>query len=472
MNLKNTKQNPLASVTEYKERKELGSTVVDQTISKSIEAQVTVLNHNDQYLDKLIGKITHCVNSELYEFARLEAEETAIGNVKDKYHKLSLVTNQVCKNLTGTVTFGCLDENSAQNDVVEYGYPIGVIFAVIPMTNPIPNSLFKILNAIKTRNSLIVSYPRAGVSVGNKLITLVQSLLEEAGISPNLIQSVPLPSDRAQAQKFMSHDKVNLILATGGQKLVRAALSSGNPAYAVGPGNVPAIVCKGANLSKAARNIVQSKSYDNGIICGSESVLIVEKVVDIEFMKQLEAQKAAVLSLKEKQTAISHWYDNDGSIRREIVGKSAAFLAELAGITRDYQILVLVLPCLKSEIDLLGKEKLAPFVALISVSDNELIPVANSVLSFDGAGHTAVVHTNDPHMIDKCAVELPAGRILANTPATFGMMGVSTELPLSFMLGSGSWGKNISTDAITWRHFLNIKRLALHVNDIKVPELS
>ena len=452
------------------------SAAMEQTVDQAVTAQALMLDQTDKQLDSVISKIAYLVDCELAEFALLEAQETKLGNVKDKQHKLSLVVNQVCQDLVGTVTGGRLDKQAnnqqANAAVTEYASPVGIIFAVIPMTNPIPNSLYKILNAIKTRNALIISYPRLAVSVGAKLIALVQDVLKAAGLPPQLIQSVPLPSDRVKVSQFMQHPKVDLILATGGQGLVKAALSSGTPAYAVGPGNVPAIICNDAPLEATAEAIIQSKSYDNGIICGSESALIVERNIALSFSIQLEKSGAAVLTVAEKSIATAHWFEAPGQLNRTVVGKSAQALANLAGIKRDYEIKMLVIPCLPGEVVSYGQEKLAPIVAMFTMETEQLIPLAQSVLSMDGSGHTAVVHTQDPAMMHQCALELPVGRMLVNSPSTFGMMGVSTALPLAFMLGSGSWGGNISTEAITWRHLVNIKRLSMHVQDVIVPDVA
>jgi len=444
---------------------------IEETINAAVNAQSRIISQTDQQLDKVISTIACLVKIELAEFAKLEALETDLGNANDKQHKLSLVVNQVCQDLQGVITAGRLQDNQ-NNDVIEYASPKGVIFAVIPMTNPIPNSLYKILNSIKTRNALIISYPRAALSVGAKLIKLVQKVLNDTGLPPRLIQSVPLPSDREKVSQFMQHPKIDLILATGGQGLVKAALSSGTPAYAVGPGNVPAIICKDAPLAATAKAIIQSKSYDNGIICGSESVLIIEQEIATLFSQQLEQSGAAVLTAVEISIATAHWFETQGKLHRKIVGKSAQVLADIAGIKRDYEIRMLVIPCQEREIHSYGQEKLAPIVAMLSIDTDNMIPVAKAVLAMDGSGHTAVVHTLNETIIHQCGIELPVGRILVNSPSTFGMMGVSTALPLTFMLGSGSWGGNISTDAITWRHFVNIKRLSLHVNDVVIPNTS
>lgn len=437
---------------------------IDTTIENARLAQSSFCNWSDSDIDKIILQISEQVASREQEFANDTVAETGIGNAIHKAHKLRLVHNQVSSELIGKKTIGQI--TSLDCGVTEYASPRGTIFAVIPMTNPIPNSLFKILLALKTRNSLIVSYPRKATTVGSKLINLVQGILMLNNAPKNMVQVVSQPSSRAKVNCFMQHEAIDLILATGGAGLVKSAYSSGNPSFGVGPGNVPVLICPDANLNNAAESIVQSKAYDNGIICGSESNLIVDHTVLSEFSDKLKAHNAAILTAEEKSRSLRFWFDGNGSISEEALGKSPEVLAQLADIKRDYPIKVFIIPAYVEEYEILGKEKLAPVLSMFESTTEEGLNLAIQFLANDGAGHSAVIHTRDEDKIKTFAEKIPAGRILVNTPATFGMMGVSTKLNLSFMLGSGSWGGNITTEAITWRHLLNIKREARHAYDV------
>lgn len=440
--------------------------IIKDTILKAKNSQQQICTWSDESLDALILDIAKSVELQASKFAQLTVDETEIGCVTHKIHKLSLVHNDVVNNLMGLKTQGQISTNET-GSIKEFASPIGVVFAVVPLTNPVPNSLFKAVISIKTRNALIISYPRKATNVGYMLIELIHQKLLDHGAPKDLIQVVPQPSSRELVNQFMKCNDVDLILATGGSGLVKAAYSSGNPCYGVGPGNVPTWVTDDADLDLAASSIVSSKSYDHGIICGSENNLIVDAKVKNKFVDKLEEHSACVLSQEEKDRAIEAWFE-DGALRREVMGKPASELIELANITRGYDVKICVLEASDEEFELLGGEKLAPVVSMFESYGLEGVDTCRRFLDYQGAGHTAVIHSNNQNYIDYFAEQIPAGRVLINTPSTFGMMGVSTDLPVSFMLGSGSWGGNLTTDAITWKHLLNIKRLATHTHNVPI----
>ncbi|WP_086933342.1 aldehyde dehydrogenase family protein [Agarilytica rhodophyticola] len=439
---------------------------IDETVKKSQMALAPLLMKTDKELDAVIRDMSSIVAKNLEFFANEEARQTGIGNSFHKQHKLSLVCKHVSKNLYGLKTLGRLEDNNDPN-VVEYGSPLGVIFAIIPSTNPIPNSLFQSLHAVKTRNTLIVSYPKKAVNIGEKFVNMMREVFSKHSIPQDILQVVPQPSSRSSVHRFMSHPSVDRVLATGGEGLVKSAFSSGTPCLGVGPGNAPTLVYEDANLTKAAEMIIESKAYDNGIICGSENNIIVVNSVYDEFCRALENMGAAVLNESEARTANHLFFDDNKKLKQSIIGLDAKRLAKQANISREYDIRVILIPAQTEDI-WLAKEKLAPLLSIFSVSKKNIIDLAKDILTHGGAGHTASIFTNSGDNIDNFANHLFAGRLLVNTPATFGMMGVSTDLPLSFMLGSGSWGGNLTTDAVTWRDFINIKRLAHHTNDIDV----
>ena len=439
---------------------------IDSTVNAAINAQHQLLTKSDVELDALIKDLASATRERLNNFAEKEANCTEIGNVEHKKHKLSLVCNGVLEQLLGLKTNGKLD-GTMINGVLEYASPIGVIFAICPLTNPIPNSLFNILNCMKARNAIIISYPQKAVILGEEFVSLMHSVLRSHGLPEELIQTVPQPSSRLNICKFMQHEGIDRVLATGGASLVKEAYRSGTPCLGVGPGNAPALIYKDANLPKAAADIIQSKTYDNGIICGSENNLLVEELVSRDFIESLVSLGAAVLDENECSRVLDLCFDSNGNLNKGARGLSANQIATQIGIARDYQIALFVLVSDTFEARL-AQEKLGPFLSMFIAKTENMLTLAEKILRQGGAGHTASIFTNDDRRIDEFARLLPAGRLLVNTPATFGMMGVSTNLPLSFMLGSGSWGKNLTTDAVTWRDFVNIKRLAHHAHTVKV----
>jgi acyl-CoA reductase-like NAD-dependent aldehyde dehydrogenase len=264
----------------------------------------------------------------------------------------------------------------------------------------------------------------------------------------------------------MSHPDVGLVLATGGRGMVKAAYRSGTPAIGVGPGNAPALIAADADLSHAAHSVVVSKSFDNGLICGAENHLVVPASVRARFVAELIQHGAAILTDGEQARFQHMAVDVDTArLRTACVGQDAATLAHTAGIERPYHIKLLVLPTeLITRRHYLAAEKLAPVLSLVTVADeNEGLQVARALLDIDGAGHTAVVHSRDAGLVQRFAATIPASRILVNSPATQGLMGIATGLEPSWCLGCGTWGGNSTTGGVTFRDLLNIKRVAYHL---------
>ncbi|WP_444998552.1 aldehyde dehydrogenase family protein [Aliikangiella sp. IMCC44359] len=433
--------------------------VVQKIIEKSVSAQKEIESWSDEKIDELIESIAESFNKNRSYFAEREVEETGIGNIVDKDHKLSLVSDIIANELKGVKAIGRLKPLTEHS--IEYASPVGVIFGIIPMTNPVPNSLFKTLLSIKTRNSLIVSYPRAVTKLGVECIDIIQSVLKKHNAPIHLIQCVPVPVSRERSALFMTHKNVNLILATGGSSLVQSAYRSGTPAYGVGPGNVPVIVSESANLAKASQDIIKGKSYDNGIVCGSESNLIVSNRIYEKFISYIEKSGGAVLNKDEAIRVAEILFDPETKrLKRDYIGVSGEVLAEQTSITRDWPIKVLLMPVNLNNISYYSREKMAPVLTLLSVEQEQAIETAKMMLLDDGAGHTAVIHSQNKEEIENFALEIPVGRLLVNTPATHGMLGDTTDLGRTFMAGCGTWGGNISTEGITWRHLVNIKTLA------------
>jgi acyl-CoA reductase-like NAD-dependent aldehyde dehydrogenase len=261
----------------------------------------------------------------------------------------------------------------------------------------------------------------------------------------------------------MSHPLVSMILATGGTGLVKAAYSSGTPAIGVGPGNAPALICLDADLDEAARAIVQSKTFDNGLICGAEHNLVVDQRVVQPFLLALTLEGAAVLTDEEERRFFASAVDPEtGSIRSEWIGQTAAAIASAVGIERPYQIRLLIVRAGLDHLEgVYAGEKLAPFLSLFTVAtEEEGLTLCRALLRHVGAGHTAIIHTVSPDRVDRFARTIPAGRILVNSPAAQGCCGMTTGLECSMTLGCGTFGGNSTTDNVTFRHLLNIKRVA------------
>ncbi len=270
---------------------------------------------------------------------------------------------------------------------------------------------------------------------------------------------------RETTTALMCHKQVGMVLATGGRAMVEAAYRSGKPAIGVGPGNAPALIAADADLPYVARSVVQSKAFDNGLICGAENHLVVDASVRPALISALESRGAAVLTESEAARFLVAAVNRETHrLTRAVIGQDASTLAELAHIERPYEIQLLVIPTMSVTPDnYLAAEKLAPVVSLITVPDmDEGLNVCGALMDIDGTGHTAIIHTQNGNLVRRFATTIRASRILVNTPATQGLLGLTTGLAASFTLGPGTWGGSSTTNSVTYRDLLNIKRVAYH----------
>jgi acetaldehyde dehydrogenase/alcohol dehydrogenase len=433
---------------------------VDAAVARAAAAQDVLAGWPEARVEALLDGVAAAVAGQAEALAAATVAETGIGNVADKTFKNRFASLEVNRTLQGRPGIGPRPPDD--RGVTEIASPVGVVLGLIPMTNPVATLVFKTLICVKARNALIVSHHPAAADVGAQAVGLIGEVLAVHGAPTDLLQSVERAS-RTRTAMFMRHPGVALILATGGTAMVRAAYSSGTPAIGVGSGNVPALVCADADPAAAAAAVVESKAFDNGIICGSEDNLVVEEGVAGPLLAELERAGAAVCSPAEAARVAGHTFDpDDGHLRREALGQSAQAIAEVAGVRRDRPIRVLVLPQPLEQVDgPLGREKLAPLLSLFRVADGgQGLEVCKRLLANQGAGHTAVIHTGDQALQQRFAEEVPASRILVNGPATQGCIGVGNGLTPSLTLGCGTFGGNSTTDNVTYTNLLNIKRLA------------
>jgi acetaldehyde dehydrogenase / alcohol dehydrogenase len=329
-------------------------------------------------------------------------------------------------------------------------------------TNPVATIIFKTLIALKGRNALLVSCHRDAAQVSQQTIELIRTVLRRHATPEDVVQLVPRTGGRHATEQLMRHPDVALILATGGPGLVHAAYSSGTPAIGVESGNTPVWICTDADPDRTAELIVASKAFDHGIVCASESNLVVDVRIQDPFEAALRRHGAAVLTASETRNLVASAFDENGRLRRDVLGQSAPVIARRVCIQRDAPIRLLVVPaqCDDSH-GPLGREKLAPMTSLFVAQDVEDgLSLCKRLLAADGLGHTAVIHTSDRALTQRFGLEVPASRILVSVPATQGAIGIGTGLAPSLTLGCGSFGRTSTTDKITYTHLLNIKRMA------------
>lgn len=438
--------------------------VVESMLTRAEDAQRVIIEWSEERVDALLYDLATAFAEQAEALAEAAVHETEIGNVTDKTLKNKVASLGVYSTLMGRRGYGVLDHDDASR-VVEMASPIGIIFGLVPVTNPTSTFIFKTLIAIKSRNALILSPNRKALDSCTMAGEIVQRVLAQHGAPVDLVQWIKGRNSRKQVVTFMSHRKVGLVLATGGPSVVRAAYSSGNPAIGVGSGNAPALICPDADIDHAAASIVTSKSFDHGLICGSEHNLVVVDSIYDAFTEALELHGAAVLNDHEAALfALSAVDLGRGIFKEEVIGKSAASSAATAGIARPYPIRLIVVPM--NEVDSenpFSREKMAPILSLFRVADtNAGFALSRELLEIDGRGHTAIIHTQDESLISRFGTSMPASRILINSPGAHGVVGMTTGLIPSLTLGCGTFGHTSTTDNVTYTHMMNIKRLAYY----------
>ena len=428
-------------------------------------AQAQVAEFDQAKIDRICEAMARAALAEAARLGAMAVEETGYGIPDDKREKNRFAAEDVWNYFRSLRTKGVVSESK---DVVEIASPRGVVAGIVPSTNPTSTAIFKILIAIKSRNTVVLSpHPSAA-----KCINETARVMREAGVKEGL------PADAIGCmstatiegtETLMKHKQTAVILATGGIGLVRAAYSSGKPAFGVGPGNVPVCIERTADVPKAVQDILTGKCFDNGTICASEQAVICDAPVEQVVREQFKLQGAHFLSAAEADQLGKVVATPQRSLNPAIVGKSVEVIAKMAGLT--------VPPgtrCLLADVAGVGRdhplslEKLSPILAFYVVDGLEACAArAQEVLRYGGMGHTAGIHTRSREAAVKFGAEMPASRITVNTPTTHGAIGFSTALPPSMTLGCGSWGGNVTSDNVSPLHLMDIKRVAFETRPVK-----
>ena len=434
------------------------------------EAQLKYLSFTQEQVDAIVQKVAEAALNHSTELGRMAVEETGMGIAEHKKIKNEVGSRDVYESIRKMKTVGIINEDKT-NKIVEVASPFGVIAAVVPTTNPTSTAIFKALISLKTRNGIIFSPHPNAVNCTIAALKVCSEAAMEAGAPNGIIGWISKPTMNA-TQELMKHKDIDLILATGGSGLVKAAYSSGKPAYGVGPGNVPAYIEKTANVKEAIKRIVDSKTFDNGTICATEQALIVDKNIKQLAMKELKNHGAYFLDDQEKTLVEKLISPAVGKLNPAIVGKYAVSIAKMAGIKVPSGTSLLIAEESKVGKDIpFSIEKLAPLFPLYTVEDyKEAQQLCGQLLNLGGRGHTLSLHTSEDEIAKEFAVSMPVSRILVNTPSAIGAVGGTTGLTPSLTLGCGSFGGNITSDNITASHLLNIKRLAYGLKDLDIPK--
>jgi acetaldehyde dehydrogenase / alcohol dehydrogenase len=436
---------------------------VNSLIEKASFAAAIFSQLNQKHTDRIVKAVYESGFKNRIKLAKMAHEETGMGIWEDKVIKNVVATQYIYEDIKDLKTVGIISEDR-ESGITEIAQPIGPIFALIPVTNPTSTTMFKILMALKTRNPIIISAHHKAMKCSLEAARICYEAALKQDAPQDCVQWLDEKSSKETRTLLMHHKKLSLILATGGAGLVGAAYSSGTPAIGVGPGNVPVFIEKTADTAFAVEQIFMSKTFDNGTICASEQAIIVEKSISDTTIKEIKARKGYFLSDQETQRLENAAFDKErGIMNSAIVGKSALFVAQLAGINvpPDTRLLLAPLKGVGKKYPL-SSEILAPVIAFYIADDFEHAVKLCIDLNFHGGiGHTVSIFSNNDERIKEFAFLMNAGRILVNTPSSQGAVGgLYNTLHPSFTLGCGTGGKNITTDNITARHLLNIQRIA------------
>jgi acetaldehyde dehydrogenase (acetylating) len=430
------------------------------------QAWLELAEFSQERVDAIVDAMAEAATPQAESFARLAVEETGYGVVEDKIQKNLFSSQKVYRFIRPMKTVGVIARHDDRR-VVEIAEPFGVVAAVVPSTNPTSTAIYKILISVKARCSIVISPHPAAV----RCISRVAEVMEEAarrGGAPAGTISWMTTVTLEGTQELMRHRDVAVILATGGMGLVRAAYSAGKPAYGVGPGNAPAFIERTANVKKAVHDVIAGKTFDNGVLCSSENSVVVDEPIAGEVKREFQAQGGYFMNAAEMDAVARGLVTPQRLPNPALVGRSAVVIAEKCGLTVPADTRVLMAPLEGVGRDYpLSIEKLCPVLSYYVVRDwREGCERCKQILRYGGMGHTMAIHSQNEQVILEFGLHKPAFRIVVNTPTTHGSVGLSTGLDPAMTLGCGGFGGNITSDNISPRHLLNIKRLAYEVSPV------
>jgi acetaldehyde dehydrogenase (acetylating) len=399
-----------------------------------------------------------CVR-EAESLAKMAVEETGFGVWQDKVLKNLLASHTTWESVKNMKTVGPIREDRAAG-IVEIGVPMGVVAALIPSTNPTSTVMYKTIISLKAGNAVVISPHPNALRCITETVRLIREALARAGAPEGILGCVSLITSQA-VDALLKHRDVSIILATGGEAMVRAAYSSGNPAIGVGPGNGPAFIERSADVAAAVGMILDSKTFDNGTICASEQSVVADAPIAAEAVREFQRQGAYFLSEAESARLKALLFAGN-RMNPKIVGKTAVYIAEMAGISVPPETRLLI--SRQTEVardNPYSREKLCPVLGFYEEDGWEkACERCIAILANEGAGHTMCIHSKNEAVIREFSLKKAVSRLLVNTPGALGGVGATTNLAPALTLGCGAVGKSATSDNITPMNLINIRRVA------------
>ncbi|GGZ20298.1 bifunctional acetaldehyde-CoA/alcohol dehydrogenase [Streptomyces poonensis] len=476
-----TRQDSRTTATTGTEAPSDTAVAVDRLVTAALKALADYETLTQEQVDHIVKKASVAALDQHTALARLAVEETGRGLFEDKAAKNMFACEHVTHSMGPMKTVGVVARDDIEN-MIEIAEPVGVVCAITPVTNPTSTTIFKALMALKTRNPVVFAFHPSAQRCSAEAARVVRDAAVAAGAPEHCVQWIETPSVEATGT-LMRHPGVSLILATGGNAMVKAAYSAGKPALGVGAGNVPAYVHKSAKLRRAVNDLVLSKSFDHGMICASEQAVILDDAIYDAALAEFRTLHVHLATPEEKAKLEAFLFPATGGagagcepkVNAAAVGQSPAWIAEQAGFTVPADTsLILVEAERVGPDEPLTREKLCPVLAVLRAGDEQQgFALAADMVAFHGQGHSAVIHTEDPELAEAYGRHMKTVRVIVNAPSSQGAIGgIYNSLLPSLTLGCGSWGSTSVSNNVSAAQLLNVKRVSTRHNNLqwfKVP---
>ncbi len=441
---------------------------IKEMVEAARKAQVIYNEYFDQEkVDEVVKTCAKTIYDRAEELARIAVNETKMGVFEDKKNKVLNKSKGLWYDLKGKKSMGIINIDETTN-LIEIAKPIGVVAAIAPMTNPVVTALSKVMFALKTKNAVIVSPHPQAEKCSTLTIEYIKVAIKKFGVPENMVQIIANPTIPKTTELM---NECDVVVATGGMAMVKSAYSSGKPSFGVGAGNVQVILDRFINYNAAAKNVIAGRTFDNGIICSGEQSIIYPQDNKEEVFMAFENHGAYIIPEAHREAVVNVLFI-DGKINRAIVGQSVEVIAEMANINipENTRVLIVEANGVGAD-DVVCKEKMCPVITALSYqSFEEAVKIAKTNLNLEGNGHTAAIHSNNQANIITAGTELSVSRLIVNAPsATTAGGSIQNGLAVTNTLGCGSWGNNSISENFTYKHLLNITRIAKLSNKVKVP---
>jgi succinate-semialdehyde dehydrogenase len=441
---------------------------IPELMAKARVAQRQIEGYSQEQVDKLVKATAKTVYDNAEILAKMAWEEGGMGVLEDKIFKTKNKARTIWNDLKDKKSVGIIDRDPAKG-LLFIAKPMGVVGAVTPVTNPIVTDMSNAMYSIKSRNAVIIAPHPRSAKCGAYTVKLINEALKKLGAPENLVQIIEHPTLEMTTELMKA---VDVSLATGGMAMVKSAYSSGKPSHGVGAGNVQCIMDRDIDIKDAVQKIVAGRTFDNGIICSGEQSVIAPADNYDAIIAEFVAQGAYFVSNADEKTAIRNTLFINGMINKDVVGQPVLKIAKLAGLNVPANTkLILVEADGIGEQDVLCKEKMCPFMVAFKYDTfEEAVNIAQTNLNYEGKGHSCALHSNSDAHIEYAGIALTISRLLVNQTCSGGAGGTFFNgLTPTTTLGCGSWGNNSDSENITYKHVLNVSRVAYLLKDVKVP---